>query len=264
MKKISYFLLTSAAMLLFACGGKKTEQSSSEGEKNVDPMALYGEIDRTSVPNTITEAEKSEGWQLLFDGTTANSWHGYNLKGFPDCWAIEDGSLTMKSVGAQEEEQDLLTNKEYKSFALSLEYKMTKGANSGVVFQIKEDPKYRFAYETGPEFQVIDHENWHEKLEDWQINGGNYAMYPPIAKPYKAIGEWNQLMLVVNGNDVTQILNGEVTVKYTKYSDEWTKLRNSGKWSAFPDYGKYDEGYISLQNHGTKVWYRNIMIKELK
>ena len=88
-------------------------------------------------------------------------------------------------------------------------------------------------------------------------------MYPPIERPYKPIGEWNQLMLVVNGNDVTQILNGVVTVKYTKYSDEWTKLRNSGKWSDYPDYGKYDEGRISLQNHGTKVWYRSILLKEL-
>lgn len=259
-KKLSLVFIS---MLLFACNGKKTEQQSGSSEsKTVEPMALYGEIDRTAAPNTITEAEKSKGWQLLFDGTTANGWHGYNQKGIPECWAIEDGTLTMKSVGAHEE-QDLITDKQYKSFALSLEYCLTKGANSGVLFQVSEDPKYKFAYETGPEFQVIDHENWADPLEDWQINGANYAMYPPKTKPYKPIGEWNQLVLVVNGNDVTQILNGVETVHYTKYSEEWTKLRNSGKWSAFPDYGKFDEGHISLQNHGTKLWYRNIMIKEL-
>lgn len=263
MKNVFYFSLVLITTSLYACNGKKAQQQAADSERTVtDPIALYNEIDRTSAPNTITETEKTKGWQLLFDGTTAKGWHGYNQEGVPDCWAIEDGTLTMKSVGAQEE-QDLITDKQYKSFALSLEYKMTKGANSGVLFQIKEDPKYKFAYETGPEFQVIDHENWHDKLEDWQINGGNYAMYPPKAKPYKPLGEWNQLMLVVNGNDVTQILNGVETVQYTKYSEEWTKLRNSGKWSDFPDYGKFDEGHISLQNHGTKVWYRNIMIKEL-
>jgi hypothetical protein len=257
------FLLVFSFALLFACSGKKAEQQSAETEKNsVDAMTLYSEINRSAAPNTITEKEKSKGWQLLFDGITANGWHGYNQTGVPDCWAVEDGALTMKSVGAQEE-QDLITDKQYKSFALSLEYKMTKGANSGVLFQVKEGSQYKFAYETGPEFQVIDHENWADPLEDWQINGGNYAMYPPKAKPYKPLGEWNQLMLVVNGNDVTQILNGTETVHYTKYSEEWTKLRNSGKWSDFPDYGKFDEGHISLQNHGTKVWYRNIMIKEL-
>jgi len=84
-----------------------------------------------------------------------------------------------------------------------------------------------------------------------------------MVKPYKPVGEWNQAMLVVDGNNVTQILNGEVVVKYVKNSEEWVKLRNSGKWSAYPDYGKYDEGHISLQNHGTKVWYRNIKLKEL-
>lgn len=262
MKNVFYFSLLIAASL-YACSGKKAEQQTADPYKPVtDPITLYNEIDRTSAPNTITETEKTKGWQLLFDGTTAKGWHGYNREGVPDCWAIEDGTLTMKSVGAQEE-QDLITDKQYKSFVLSLEYKLTKSANSGVLFHVKEDPKYKFAYETGPEFQVIDHENWPAKLEDSQINGSNYSMYPPKSKPYKALGKWNQLMLVVNGNDVTQILNGTETVQYTKYSDEWTKLRNSGKWTSFPDYGKFDEGHISLQNHGTKVWYRNIMIKEL-
>jgi hypothetical protein len=88
-------------------------------------------------------------------------------------------------------------------------------------------------------------------------------MYPPKVKPYKATGEWNQVMLVVNENHVTQILNGEIVVEYEKYSDEWNKLRESGKWANFPDYGKYDEGHISLQNHGSKVFYRNLKIKEL-
>ena len=88
-------------------------------------------------------------------------------------------------------------------------------------------------------------------------------MYPPKAKPFKPAGEWNQAFIVINGNRVTQILNGEVVVEYEKYSDEWKKLRDSGKWANYPDYGKYDEGHISLQNHGTKVWYRNVKIKEL-
>jgi hypothetical protein len=224
---------------------------------------LYTEIDKKAAPNTLTSAEKKEGWQLLFDGKSTTGWHGFNMKVFPDCWAIEDASLTMNTTGSGES-LDIITDKKYKNFALFLEYKLTKAANSGVIYQIEEDPKYKFPYETGPEFQVIDHQNWPDKLEDWQINGANYAMYPPLTKPFKALGEWNQLFLVVNGNNVTQILNGQVTVKYEKYSDEWKKLKESGKWTAFPDWGKYDEGHISLQNHGTKVWYRTIKIKELK
>lgn len=253
MKKLKTgILILLVTTLIISCG--KTN--------NNDPLSLFSEITKNQTPNTLTKKEIKSGWQLLFDGKTTTGWHGYNMKVFPDCWKIEDESFTMNSTGGHED-QDIITNRKYRDFVLSLEYKLTKGANSGVIFQIAEDTIYKFPYETGPEFQVIDHENWPDKLEDWQTNGANYAMYPPMAKPYKPVGEWNQLLLFVKGNDVTQILNGVVVVKYVKNSDEWTKLRNSGKWSAFPDWGKFDEGYISLQNHGTKVWYRNIKLKEI-
>jgi hypothetical protein len=229
---------------------------------NNDPMSLFKSVTKNPVPNTLSKQEAKDGWQLLFNGKVTDGWHGYNMKVFPDCWKIEDACLTMNSVGGHED-QDIVTDKVYKSFAISLEYKMTKAANSGVIFQVSEDPKYKFPYETGPEFQIIDHENWPDKLENWQINGANYAMYPPMAKPYKPVGEWNQLFLYVKGNEVTQILNGVVVVKYVKNTEEWKKLRNSGKWSAFPDWGKFDEGHISLQNHGTKVWFRNVKLKVL-
>ena len=240
--------------LVLICSAKSSKR---------DPLTLYAELDKKAPVNTLTANEKKKGWQLLFDGKKTEEWHGYNMKDFPDCWTIEDGSLTMKTEGGKES-LDIVTNEPYQSFALSLEYKLTKGANSGIIFQIAEDPKYKFPYETGPEFQIIDHENWPDKLEDWQINGANYAMYPPIARPYKPVGEWNHLFLVVDGNYVTQMLNDVVVVKYEKNSEEWEKLRNSGKWADFPDWGKYDEGYISLQNHGTKVFFRNIKLKNLK
>jgi len=253
MKKLKLGIILSALMaVMLSCG--KVDKS--------DPKALFDDVTKNQTPNTLTIKEKNHGWQLLFDGTTTTGWHGYNMKEFPDSWKIEDASLTMSTTGSQES-QDIITNDKYRDFALSLEYKMTKACNSGVIFQVAEDTMYKFPYETGPEFQIVDQENWPDKLEDWQINGANYAMYPPMAKPYKPVGDWNQLFLFVKGNNVTQILNGVVVVTYVKNSEEWTKLRNSGKWSAFPDWGKYDEGFISLQNHGTKVWFRNIKLMKL-
>jgi hypothetical protein len=237
---------------IISCGNSGTK----------DAFGLYAETDPKSPPNTLSQKEEKNGWQLLFDGKTTTGWHGYNMKVFPDCWAIEDMALTMNTMGSGES-QDIITNKKYRNFALSLEYKLTKAANSGIIYQVAEDTIYKFPYETGPEYQVIDHKNWPDSLQDWQINGANYAMYPPKTRPYKAIGEWNNLFLVVKDNKVTQILNGEVVVEYEKYSEEWNKLRNSGKWSGFPDWGKFDEGYISLQNHGTKVWFRSIKLKEI-
>jgi len=241
-------------ILVCSCGGTTKETK--------DPLALFNQIDKEAAPNTLTKREQKNGWQLLFDGTNTTGWHGYNLTGIPDCWTIEDGSLTMNTTGGAES-QDIITDKSYRSFAFYAEFKVTEGANSGIIFQIAEDTLYKFPYETGPEFQVIDTENWPDPLEEWQICGANYAMHPPMVKPYKPVGEWNQALIVVNGDDVTFILNGEITVQYTKNSPEWIELRNSGKWSDYPDYGKYDEGHISLQNHGTKVWYRNVKLKEL-
>jgi len=253
MKNIVFSLMGGLAMILVnGCTPVATN----------DPLKLYNEITPSASPNTLTAREQEKGWNLLFDGSSFTGWHGYNMTGIPDCWIIEEQSLTMTTEGGGES-QDIITDKTYKNFAFSAEFKLTPAANSGIIFQVKEDTLYQFPYETGPEFQVIDQENWPDKLEDWQTCGANYAMYPPRVKPYKPVGEWNRLLIVVNGNKVTHILNGEVTVEYEKYSDEWTKLRNSGKWASFPDYGKYDEGHISLQNHGTKVWYRNIMVKEL-
>ncbi|TAL64973.1 MAG: DUF1080 domain-containing protein [Bacteroidetes bacterium] len=246
------FLFLLSAIIIISCTTVKTK----------DPVSLYSELDKNAPSNTLTRTEKKDGWQLLFDGQNKTGWHGYNMTMFPDCWTIEDGAFTMTTEG-RGESQDIITDKVYKSFAFSIEYKLTKGANSGIIFQVAEDPKYKFPYETGPEFQVIDQDNWPDTLKDWQICGANYAMYPPKTKPYKPLGEWNHILLVVNGNNVNQILNGEVVVEYIKNSDEWKKLRDSGKWVNFPDYGKYDEGHISLQNHGTKVWYRNIKIKEI-
>ena len=250
---ISKFLQLLFAIVLFSCAP----------EKKQDALSLYSELDQNTPANTLADKEKADGWQLLFDGQNFTGWHGYNMSGIPTAWIIEDGSLTMTTEGGAES-QDIITDKTYKDFAFFAEFKLTEGANSGIIFQVKEDTLYKFPYETGPEFQVIDHGNWPDKLEEWQICGANYAMYPPKVKPYKPLGEWNQAFLVVKGNHVTQILNGQVVVEYDKYSDEWKKLRESGKWADYPDYGKFDEGNISLQNHGTKVWYRNVKIKELK
>lgn len=249
-----FFCLTAVVCLLHFASCKQEEKDPA--------LKLYAEIGQPATPNTLSAQEKAEGWQLLFDGTSATGWHGYNQQGLPECWAIDNGSFTMNSVGSGEE-QDIITDRTYRNYAFTVEYKLSKAANSGIIFQLKEDTLYTYPYETGPEFQLIDQDNWADPLEDWQIHGANYAMYPPMAKPYHPVGEWNRLLLLVNGNEVTQVINSVIVVRYTKYSDEWNILRNSGKWSNFPDWGKFDEGHISLQNHGTKVWFRDIKIKEL-
>ena len=231
--------------------------------QNPDALSLLAELDKDTPVNQLSKKEKKQGWMLFSDGKSFDNWHGFNMDVVPDCWIIEDGAFKVLTQGGEESNKGLVTDKVYKDFAIALEFKVAKASNSGILYQVAEDTIYTYAYETGPEYQVIDHEGWPDKLTDYQICGANYAMYAPKAKPFKPAGEWNQAFLMVKDNKVIQILNGEIVVEYEKYSEEWTKLRNDGKWSAFPDYGKYDEGHIVLQNHSTTVWYRDIKLKEL-
>jgi len=250
-KKCNLTLLT-LAILSIGC---------TNGQQHIDDYLSGWSGNATK--NTLSDSEKVSDWHLLFNGTNMDGWRGYNENNVPDCWEVEDGVLKVTTEGGKETANGIITNKQYKNFVFTAEFKLTKGANSGIIFQVKEDKKYKYPYETGPEYQVIDHQNWHNPLEDWQICGANYAMYAPEVKEYKAVDEWNQVVIIVDNNKVIQMLNGNVVVEYEKYTDEWKKLRNSGKWKDFPDYGKYDIGHIALQNHGTNVFYRNIKIKKL-
>jgi len=225
MNDLKIKILISIAIVLTA--GYTSAQQCNE-------LSLYAELDMTTTPNTLGSLEERRGWTLLFDGKTFQNWHGYNLDSIPANWKIDDGIIKIFSKG-KEESIGIVTDKEYKNFVLSLECKLSKGANSGLIFQVAEGPEYKYPYETGPEFQIIDHENWPDKLKDWQIMGANYGMYAPKSSPYKNPGEWNHLLLIVRENEVSQILNGEIVVQYEKYSDDWKNRRNRGIWDKFPD-----------------------------
>jgi len=255
MKRIIFNLLAPGAMCLFLSCGNETDLATK----------LWAELDLAATPNTLTAKEKKAGWQLLFDGQTTKGWHGYNTPGqVPPDWVVENACLSSNTIGGGEE-QDLITDAIYRNFAFTVEYKMTPGSNSGIIYHLVENPKYKFAYETGPEFQLHDDSNRppERRSVGVQSHGANYGMYQPSSQPFKPAGEWNRLMLICKDNKVIHIVNGVELLRFEKYSDHWKFLRNDGKWEQFPDWGKTDEGHISLQNHGSKLWFRNIKIKEL-
>ena len=116
---------------------------SCNAPEKKDPLSLFGEIDRSAAPNTLAGSEKNKGLDLLFDGVNTTGWHGYNTQGIPDSWIIEDAAFTMITEGGGES-QDIITDKTYKNFAFSVEFKLTPGANSGIIFQVAEDTVYKF------------------------------------------------------------------------------------------------------------------------
>ena len=201
----------------------------------------------------------------LFDGATLIGWHEYN-RGSQEIksWTIIDSSLVCLGSANQSSGGDLVTDREYGNFELSWEWKLEEGSNSGVLYHVKEDPKYKSPSETGPEFQVIDDIGYPEKLESWQQSGADYAMHPAsAAKKLKPIGEWNSSKILYNQGHTEHWLNGKKIVEFERGTPDWQKLRMNSKWKNFPDYARFNTGKIVLQDYGKKAWYRNIVIKEL-
>ncbi|MBS1974789.1 MAG: DUF1080 domain-containing protein, partial [Bacteroidetes bacterium] len=207
----------------------------------------------------LSASEKKAGWKLLFDGKSTEGWRTYQNQS-DNSWEVTDGELYCKKDGATKR-ADLITDDEYSSFELQLDWKVGKGANSGVLYHVQET--HRASYETGPEYQLIDDLGYPEKLEDWQKSGADYAMHPPLKTASKPAGEYNHARIVVNGSHVQHWLNGIKTADFYAWAPEWEKLKKEGKWKDYPDYGVAKSGYIALQDHGGGIWFKNIKIKKL-
>ena len=209
--------------------------------------------------NMLTDSEKRAGWRLLFDGRTTKGWRTYK-NAQADSWEVANGQLHCKKDAALHH-ADLVTVKEYASFELQLDWKVEKAANSGVLYHVGETHDH--AYETGPEYQLIDDFGYPEALEDWQQSGADYAMHPPSKIASRPQGEYNHSRIVVDGDHIEHWLNGFKVADFKAWTPEWQQLRTSGKWKDYPDYGSLHSGLIDLQDHGGGIWFKNIKIKVL-
>lgn len=214
--------------------------------------------------NTITKKEKKQGWQVLFDGQSLNGWKGYNSDKMFSCWSVSNGELLCQDEGGSVTAGDIITEEIFDNFELSLDWSISKAGNSGIFYHVLEGVKYYAAYETAPEYQLIDDLGWPDKLEEWQKTGADYAMTNTVKnKKLMPVGEWNNSRIIYNKGHVEYWLNGMKVVEFEAYSPEWEKLRSSGKWKDYPDYAISKTGHIGLQNHGSGVKFRNIKVRKL-
>lgn len=219
--------------------------------------------------NKLSSAEINDGWQLLFNGENLDGWRDYNGETLTGPWEVQDGTIFAEGKG-DDGNGYIVTDKEYANFHLKWQWKISKGGNSGMLYHVVERPDFKVPYVTGPEYQLIDDDNFAEfndgyQLEEWQRCGVDYAMYVPDfeTRDLNPAGEWNHSEIIFDNGHVTYILNGKVTVEFDAWTPDWHARKNSGKWNNAPEYGMSPKGVICLQDHGYPAWFRDIKIKEL-
>ena len=218
--------------------------------------------------NTLSEAEKTEGWELLFDGKTLDGWKRYGADSIGPLWSVKDGIIQCSGEGLGEGTKDvggsLMTLKQFGNFELLVDWKIAPSGNSGILYHVNEKPEFSTDYATGPEFQLIDDVGYKDPLQEAQKSGSNYDMYAaPATKKLNPVGEWNTARIVYKDGHVEHYLNGEKTVEFDEGSADFQERYKKSKWVDFPGWNTFKTGSISLQDHGANVYFRNIKIKQL-
>jgi hypothetical protein len=229
-------------------------------------LAFISSAAFAQTPNTLTAAEKQAGWKLLFDGTTMKGWHTYLKDTVGSRWHVKDGAIVFDPSQPQSGGGDLVTNGIYENYELNLEWKISNGGNSGIIFDVQENPKYEDTYLTGPEMQVLDNINASDNKKQNHLAGCLYDMAgdATVSKPHP-VGEWNQVRLIQNKGHLTFWLNGIQTFDGQIGSDAWNKMVAGSKFADkdFADFAKVAKGRIALQQHPGYSGWRNIKIKQL-
>lgn len=216
--------------------------------------------------NVLTEQELKDGWTLLFNGNNLEGWRDFKGESgkITAPWTVENGLLASLGTGSDSTGY-IVTEKEYGNFIVDFDWKIQEGGNSGFLYHVVERPEYKVPYITGPEYQLLDDLGFASPLEPWQKLGADYAMYVPDStkKEVRKAGEWNNSRIVFDNGLVEYWLNGQKLLEFEAWTDDWFARKESGKWDNAPEYGLARSGRIALQDHGYKIWFRNMKIKEL-
>ncbi|MEO5915711.1 MAG: DUF1080 domain-containing protein [Luteolibacter sp.] len=213
-------------------------------------------------PNTLTDKEKSAGWKLLFDGKSLDGWHNFKKTDVRPGWVVKDGTLVCADP---HDAGDIVTTEQFGAFELDLDYNISEGGNSGIIFHVTDEGGAVWA--TGPEFQLEDN----AKAADPQRCGWLYALYQPevdaktgkILDATKSAGEWNHVRLVVSPEKCLHEINGVKYFEYVMGSEDFKKRVAASKFGSMPLFAKSGKGYLALQGDHGSISFRNIKVRPL-
>ncbi len=235
-------LLPMIALLLACAGGGDSDAAVASDSVTV---------------NDATAATTDTMWRPLFDGATLAGWQGHQKPGVPPAgWAVVDGAITRVGEGG-----DIVTTAQYANFEFAFEWMVTPGGNSGVFYRI--DPTVEVTYMSAPEYQVLDDSAHRDGGSRLTSAGAAYGLYESPEGHTKPVGEWNEGRIVVNGAHVEHWLNGTKLLEYELWSPDWEAKVKASKFNEWPPYGRATRGHIGLQDHGDRVAFRNLRVKEL-
>lgn len=238
------------------------------------PMAPHAP-ERNLIPNTLTDYERRHGWRLLWDGRTTDGWRGARGDGFPEQgWHIGDGILTvLESDGGESTNGgDIITREQFSSFELKVSFRLTAGANSGIKYFVDPDLNQGEGSAIGLEFQLLDdqrHPDAKQGVAGNRTLGSLYDLIPATNlsvpgtnKVFRGIGEWNEARILVQGDHVEHWLNGFKVVEYERRTPMYRALVAYSKYRVWPNFGELPAGHILLQDHGNRVSFHSIKIRE--
>jgi hypothetical protein len=258
--------------------GKDQKAGTEIQWKNIriltDSLAKYARKSTLTPIITINQLgidEEKNGWKLLWDGSTTNGWRGARLDDFPaEGWIIENDELIVLSSGGAESTAggDIVTDDLYGNFELQLDFKLTKGANSGIKYFVDTDLNKGPGSSIGLEYQILDDDNHPDaKLGNHEGSRTMASLYDLIMvdpdKPVNPIGEWNHARILSKDNHMEHWLNGMKVLEYERKSETYKKLVVESKYKIWPNFGEADQGHILLQDHGDHVAFKNIKIRPI-
>jgi hypothetical protein len=237
-----------------------------------------GKVREAAMPaeiNSLTEAEKAEGWQLLFDGKTFNGWRGFGLDKAPEGWVIQDGTIQIlpKTDWPRQEDgqpilgADLITVETFKDFELAWEWKILTKGNSGLKYNVSEELSIAYppaGCALGFEYQMMDDAGITSPSSMKNSTGALYDLVPPAGeKVLQPAGEFNASRIIFRGNHGEHWLNGAKVLEYDLNTPQFDSLVNNSKFKDVPGFASKRSGHIVLQDHAESAWFRNIKIRRL-
>jgi len=215
---------------------------------------------------TVIDLKSDEDWSYLFDGKSFDGWHTYLRDTISDQWKIKDEVLFYspdpdKAQGMN----NLVTDRKYRNYVLSLEWKISIDGNSGVFYGVLEDEKYVVPYMTAPEIQIRDYTNIADFTDKQQMSGAIFGIVGVEKDVSRKAGEWNQFLIKIDHNENIGlvVLNDKEVANFPVNGEAWNTLVADSKFKDWEGFGITQEGHIGLQDHAHGVWFRNIKIKEL-